>query len=81
VDAEGTAQPLRVDRGIEQGEVGGMEDRIAKSAEHRDRREARERGHDRERAHHDAERQETAGQDRPRAESVDGEADRGLAEP
>ena len=80
VDAEGAAQPLRIDRGVEQREIGGMEHGVAEAAQHGDDGKAREGVHEGEQAQRDAERQQAAGQDRPRAEAIDGKARRGLAE-
>ena len=80
VDAEGAAEPLGIDRGVEDREVGRMEHRVAEPAQHRDRGELRERMRYRHESHRAAHCQQAAGQDRPRAEAVDREARRRLAE-
>ena len=58
----------------------GWNTRVAEAAQHRDGGKARERMREGEQAQRDAERQQAAGQDRPRAEAVDREARSGLAE-
>ena len=78
VNAEGAAEAVLVHRGIEQREVGGMKDRVAQSRDHRDAGKACEGMRNRDAGEAETDHEETAGQDRPCAVPIDGEASRRL---
>ncbi len=78
MDAVGAAEPAVLHRRIQQREVGGMEDAVAGAGDHRDGGEGPERVGERHHREREPDGQKPAGQDRPRAEPVDGEAGRRL---
>jgi hypothetical protein len=69
-----------MDRGVEQGEVGGMEHAVAEPRHDGDGGESCERLGGRDHRERDPDGGEAARQDRPRAEAIDGEARGGLGD-